>query len=314
MRIQKAVFGGLLAWVICSASGQAEQASISQGRGTTAVARLFECTGGRPTPVGRVTSSDGKTWTVPAENSFQDGPKAPDLYNQCSNVRPADLKDVELEKLPVRVVDGDGEIITAYLMADNYFELYINGQLVGVDAVPFTPFNSAVVRFKVKRPYTIAVKLVDWEENLGLGTEAGGGDFHPGDGGFIARFSDGTVTDASWRAQAFYIAPLSSPADVVERGNVHDTTQLGRVYPQAPAQAACGANCFAAHYPIPADWARPAFRDEGWPAAVLFTKEEMGLNNQAAFNSVAEAFGSAQVIWSLNLVYDNVVLTRKSVR
>jgi hypothetical protein len=38
------------------------------------------------------------------------------------------------------------------LVADNYFELYING-MIGVDATPFTPFNSHMVRFRVKRPY-----------------------------------------------------------------------------------------------------------------------------------------------------------------
>ena len=53
------------------------------------------------------------------------------------------------------------------MIADNYFELYINGRLIGVDATPFTPFNSHVVRFRVKRPYTIAVLAQDWEDKLG---------------------------------------------------------------------------------------------------------------------------------------------------
>jgi len=50
--------------------------------------------------------------------------------------------------------------------------------------------------------YTIAVKVIDWEENLGLGSENNRGKkFHPGDGGFIASFSDGTVTNDKWKAQ-----------------------------------------------------------------------------------------------------------------
>jgi hypothetical protein len=73
-------------------------------------------------------------------------------------------------------------------MADNYFQLFVNGRLVAVDSVPFTPFNSSVVRFRAKRPLTYAIKLVDWGGgNVGLGTESGGGPHHPGDGGFIAR-------------------------------------------------------------------------------------------------------------------------------
>jgi len=315
MNIRRAIIRGALAIASINMGIAADQASFSQGRGTTVVPKLYECMGGRPTPVGTVKSGDGRTWTVPAENNFQNGPRAPDFYNQCNNVRPAKLSDVAVDRLPVTEIDRDGEVVTGYLMADNYFELYINGRLVGVDAVPFTPFNSSVVRFRVKKPYTIAVKLVDWEENVALGSEAGGGGgFHPGDGGFIARFSDGTVTDASWKAQAFYIGPLASPSDVTERGNVHDTSKLQRTYPQAPAQAACADKCYMAHYPIAGDWASASFRDTDWPPAVLFTKAEMGLDNQAAYRFAPEAFGDAQVIWSMNLVYDNLVLARRTVR
>jgi hypothetical protein len=118
-------------------------------------------------------------------------------------------------------------------VGDNYFELYINGQLIGVDATPYTPFNSHVVRFRVKQPYTIAVLAQDWEDKLGLGMEVfQGNPWHSGDGGFVAKFSDGTVTDSTWKAQSFYIAPLQHPDDVVEYGNIHDTSHLGgRIHP-----------------------------------------------------------------------------------
>ena len=45
---------------------------------------------------------------------------------------------------------------------------------------------------------TYALKAVDWEERLGLGMETSrGNDWHAGDGGLLARFSDGTVTDST---------------------------------------------------------------------------------------------------------------------
>src|SRR5262249_3060212 len=162
--------------------------------------------------------------------------------------------------------------ITGYIVADNYFELYVNGKLVAVDAVPYTPFNSSIVKFKAKRPYTYAFKLVDWEEDLGLGTEIGvrDGPWYQGDGGLTARFSDGTVTDSSWKAQAFYIAPLASPDDVVEKGSVHHTAKLGRVHPHAP-KPGCQDKCYAIHYPIPGNWAAPSFDDARWPRAYEFT-------------------------------------------
>ncbi|MBF4317705.1 hypothetical protein EAY30_22735, partial [Vibrio anguillarum] len=130
--------------------------------------------------------------------------KAVDLYEECANITPESIADVDEDSVPVTIVDANGEEITGYIFADNYFELYINGQLVAVDTVPFTPFNSSIVKFKVNKPYTIAVKVIDWEENLGLGTEDNRGKaFHPGDGGFIASFSDGTVTSSDWQAQTF---------------------------------------------------------------------------------------------------------------
>jgi hypothetical protein len=291
--------------------------SVSQGRGQTVTASIFECPGGgliRPTGLGTVTASDGTKWTVPSVVEFQGGPRAPDLYNECNKVTPASSKDVRIDDVPVVTVDPDGEVITGYLIADNYFELYVNGKLVGVDATPFTPFNSSIVRFKVKRPITYAVKLVDWEENFGLGTERGRSPHHPGDGGFLARFSDGTVTDASWKAQSFYIAPLQSPDEVVEEGNIHATPTLKRTYPEAPDGAACGENCYAVHYQQPKDWSAKKFDDSNWPSAFEFTLAQMGAERLKAYTNFREAFGDAKVIWSNNLVFDNVVLVRKVVK
>lgn len=288
--------------------------SITHGRGKTTIANMFDCPGGsliRPAGFGTIVASDGTTWTVPAASEFQGGVRAPDLYNECAKVTPASLAEAKLDSLPIVTIDPDGEVITGYLIADNYFELYVNGKLVGVDAIPFTPFNSSVVRFKAKRPITYAVKLIDWEENLGLGTERGRSPHHPGDGGFLARFSDGTQTDSSWKAQSFYIAPLASPNDVVEKGNVHDTPTLKRTYPEAPDNADCGEQCYAVHYSQPKDWNAKAFDDKNWPNAFEFSLAQMGAERLKAYTNFKDAFGDAKVIWSNNLVYDNVVLVRK---
>ncbi len=191
-----------------AATGEVER-SVTQGRAQTVIPNLFRCTekvvNHRISAVGTITSTDGKVWTVPAETAFQTGAKGADLYNECNRVAPKSSKEVSDANVPVVVIDPDGEVVTGHIVVDNYFELYVNGKLIAVDAIPFTPFNSVIVKFKVKKPYTYALKLVDWEENLGLGTEVGTnfGNFHQGDGGFIARFSDGTVTDSSWKAQSF---------------------------------------------------------------------------------------------------------------
>jgi hypothetical protein len=219
---------------------------------------------------------------------------------------------------PIVEIDPDGEVITGYIVADNYFEVYVNGKLVAVDSAPFTPFNSAILRFKVKRPYTIAILGVDWEGRLGQGMELfpntpKGNPWHPGDGGLIAKFSDGTVTDSTWKAQSFYIAPLNSPDEVVEaRGNIHDTTPLGRVHPVAK-KPDCREKCYAVHYPIPANWQSPRFNDTLWPRAFEYTDTDIGVTNLPAYTRYPELFDGARWIWTVNLVFDNLVIVRKTV-
>ncbi len=291
---------------------------VTQGLAKTVVENLFKCgvevSNHRVSAVGTITATDGTVLTVPAETLYQNGPKLPDLFNECAKVTPKTLADMKVADVPIVEVDKDGEVVTGYIIADNYFELYVNGKLIGVDPIPFTPFNSQVVRFRAKKPYTYAFKLVDWEEKLGLGMEKmPQNDWHSGDGGIIAQFSDGTVTDSSWKAQSFYIAPLAQAEDVVEIGYTHDTSKLGRVHPIAKLPT-CKESCFAIHYPIPADWMAPGFDDSKWPRAYEYTDADVGVTSLTGYWSYPEAFLGARWMWTVNLVFDNLVLARKTVR
>src|SRR5215510_12605815 len=293
---------------------------VTQGLAKTISEDIAPCANARPglnvrkSPVGEITAPDGTTFTVPVANHFATAPKLPDLYNDCAGVTPKDMSEVDLNKVPIVELDSDGEVVTGFLVADNYFELYVNGRLIGVDAVPFTPFNSHVVRFRVKRPYTIAVLAQDWEDKLGLGMEVfQGNNWHSGDGGFVARFSDGTVTDSTWKAQSFYIAPLAHPDDVLEYGNIHDTSQLGRIHPLAKLPT-CREHCFAIHYPIPDGWMNRDFDDSKWPRAFEYLDQEVGIVAVPGYWRFPEAFMGSRWIWTINLVFDNTVLLRKTVR
>ena len=87
-----------------------------------------------------------------------------------------------------------------------------------------------MIRFKARRPVTLAFMAVDWEENLGLGSERNRGQSHfPGDAGIVAVVQDAagktvSLTDASWRAQTFYVAPLADRACLVENGALRDSS------------------------------------------------------------------------------------------
>ncbi len=282
--------------------------SISQGRATTTTTNLL-ATGDRVSGVGSITATDGTVWTVPAATQFATGTKAGDLYNSVTGVTPANITAAAttIANLPTVVVDADGEVITGYIFADNYFELYVNGTLVGVDPVPYTPFNSCVVKFKAKRPITYAIKLVDWEENLGLGTELNSGNaYHPGDGGLMASFSDGTVTNSNWKAQTFNIAPLDNPALVTDLANgTHDSSAVSTTHTLTET-------AYALHYTVPSDWTSKTFVDSGWPSATTYTEAVVGVDNKPAYTNFPAQFSAsgAQFIWSSNLVLDNEVIVR----
>jgi len=282
-------------------------ASFSQGLAKTTNPSLFECKGGRVTALGEIKSDDGKTWIVPSDVNTKLA-DATDIANGCNHVNLNSISDVDLDKVPVIEIDPDGVVITGYIFADNYFELYVNGKAVAKDAVPFTPFNSHVVRFKASYPMTYAIKVVDWEENLGLGTEENkGSSYHPGDAGIVMSFSDGTVTDESWKAQSFYIAPLAKKSDLVVEEvagkTVHSTAN-------ASTEPSCDDQCYAAHFAVPQNWFDVKLDDSTWPAAATFAEKEVGVDNKSEYTNFASEFRKAKFVWTSNLILDNEVILR----
>ena len=225
--------------------------SWTTGPAQTLDPSLYECQGSRArvSAVGRITSEDGQTWIVPAETHFESADKAADLFNQCSGVEHRSLADLDLGTIPL--MDAGGvEVFTAYVFADNYFELYVNGRLLAVDAVPFTPFNSSVIRFKANRPFSVAVMGVDWEENLGLGSESNRGGLpsrrrRPGCRDQGRRGKTVATTNSTWRAQTFYTAPLddrsclnsSACSTASVRGNSYSAAHSRRTARPARRQA-----------------------------------------------------------------------------
>lgn len=295
----------------------ADAASFSVGAADTVIESLIDCgRGSRVSGVGTITAEDGTVWTVPAETNFATGPKAADLFNECGGVELSSLEALDLGTVPVADAGGSEEF-TAYIFADNYFELYVNGTLVAIDPVVFTPFNSNVVRFKADRPVTLAIMGVDWEENLGLGSEAGrGASYHPGDAGIVANIQDASgevvkLTDDTWKAQTFYTAPLVDRSCLVEIENNRDSSAC------STKGSNDGSGYSAAHWPVPAGWETQGFDDSDWPDAVVFDNDTVGVDNKKSYTNFTSVFDTkgadAQFIWSSNLVLDNLVLLRTTI-
>lgn len=158
--------------------------------------------------------------------------------------------------------------------ADNWFAMFINGELVAVDSIKFTPHNVVSLDILPEYPMTIAIIAKD-NADLKTGMEYGD---HIGDGGFIVKFSDGTVSNAKWKAMNFFKGPLN-----------HDTKN-----PQV------------IHTPIPDGWWKVGFDDSKWPFATEYTEERV--NPKEPFYKVD--FSGAKWIWSEDLDLDNTVLFR----
>ncbi len=314
-------FSLLLLFPIFSTAQYLGTGSVTQGLATTTSGNLYSCTNGRIAALGTITATDNTVWTVPAVTNFNTNsfPFASNLYNECTGNLYANSSAAlaALNGSDIVTIDSNGEVITAYIFADNYFEMYINGVPVGKDNVPFTQFNSNIVRFKVNRPFTIAMLLVDWEERLGVGCETNGAfTYHCGDGGMVGVFKDASnniiaKTGSDWKAQTFYTAPIMNLTCPSEVG----TSRLSSNCSTADSNA--GTTYYGLHWARPTNWTQVSFDDSLWPAASLYANATIGVDNKPAYTNFTNIFddisNDAQFIWSKNVILDNEVIVRKTV-
>lgn len=170
------------------------------------------------------------------------------------------------------------DTVKANLYADNWFKLYINDNLVAVDSISFIPHNVVSVDILPEYPMTIAVMAKDnADKNTGLEYN----NTNLGDGGFILKFGDGTVTNASWKAKSYFHGPID--------GNLEDPKTK--------------------HEAIPDDWFSVAFDDKAWSNAVEHTEEAVGPKAPFYEND----FDGAKWIWTKDLALDNTVIFRTKV-
>lgn len=291
-------------------------ASLTQGAATVTTTNLFSA-GGRISPLGTITALDNTVWTVPADVNFSSSsfPNSSDLHNPHGNTYNNTSEALNaLDGSDIIEIDANGEVVTAFIFADNYFEMYINGVAVGKDLVPFTQFNSSIVRFKVNRPFSIAILAVDWEENSGLGTESNQGfAHHPGDGGLVAVFKDSNssiiaTTGSEWKAQTFYTAPIQDLSCPTESGTIRSSSSC------STSGTSDASSFYALHWPIPSDWTLASFDDSTWPSATTYTNATIGVDNKSAYTNFTDLFddsnNDAEFIWSTNVVLDNEVILR----
>jgi hypothetical protein len=167
------------------------------------------------------------------------------------------------------------DTIRATVYADNAFQLFINGELVAVDSIMFVPHNVIEVDILPAYPMTIAVMAIDNADPI-TGMEYANTSI--GDGGFILKLGDGTVTDASWKAKRIAWGPLG--------GDIQNP-RVERV-------------------PFPDGWSDEGFDDSEWHHATEYS--EATVDPKGPY--FEHDFDGACFIWSGDLKLDNVVLFR----
>jgi phosphatidylethanolamine-binding protein (PEBP) family uncharacterized protein len=192
---------------------------------------------------------------------------------------PSDLspKQPKPKSPPGLIKPSIADTMKLNVYADNWFMLYVNGRLVAVDPIQFTPHNVVSVDFLPEYPMTIAVLAKD-NADPRTGMEYG---TSIGDGGFCLKFADGTVTNATWKAKNFFHGPING-----------DTAN-----PQVKQE------------PLPANWWAVDFDDSTWKNAKEYTVEEVDPKQPYFEND----FEGAKFIWTDDIALDNTVIFRTKI-
>ncbi len=161
--------------------------------------------------------------------------------------------------------------------ADNWCMVYINGKLAATDQIEFLPHNVVTVSVLPIYPLTIAVIARDnADPKTGMEYTS-----QIGDGGFILKLSDGTVTNAKWKVKTLFKGPLN-----------RDTKN-----PKVEYTA------------VPANWFTPDFDDSSWHNATEYPSTRVRPDGDySSFD-----FTNASFIWSDDLDLDNTVIFRYTV-
>jgi hypothetical protein len=189
-------------------------------------------------------------------------------------------------------VDSDDAYL-AEVWADNWFAMYVDGEMVGEDSVPITTersFNAETFSFDATPPFVLAAVVKDFKEN-DTGLEyIGEGNQQMGDGGFVAQLwlddAIAAVTNADWRCLVTHIAPTN---------------------PDCEDDADPNATCLSETVDEPDGWMTSDFDDSAWPAATEYTAAQV--DPKDGYDEVSWD-DLAKLIWTSDLETHNTLLCR----
>ena len=194
--------------------------------------------------------------------------------------------------------DGSAASYAIDVWADNWMEVFVNGQSIGQDSTPFNTersFNAERFTFSASAPFTLAIMARDYfETDSGL-EYIGEPNQQRGDGGVIAQVTNldtGEVvasTDSSWKLLVIHRAPLNESC--VKDANPDET-------------------CESEISDAPSGWSGADFDDAGWSTPTVWSEAEVSPKD--GYTQV-DWDAAAKLIWGTDLHVDNTVLLRTSV-
>ncbi|MEM9516180.1 MAG: PEBP family protein [Actinomycetota bacterium] len=248
-------------------------------------------------------NDDSPTTTPTASNSTAAPAATPDTTPESTEATPESITTVQATD-GVDVTEGAagqaGETRTfvAEVWADNWFALYVDGELVGQDSVPITTersFNAETISFEASDPFTVAIEAKDFiETDSGL-EYIGQPNQQIGDGGIIVQITDTSTgevvaaSDGDWVALAIHQAPLN---------------------PECVRSGSPDTECEGAIVDAPIGWTEAGFDDSAWSAATVWS--ESAVSPKDGYDEI-DWDAAAQLIWGADLEIDNTVLLRTTV-
>ena len=222
------------------------------------------------------------------------------------------------------------ETVTGTFYVNNNFTFYINGELIAQDPVVTLPHNAYSVNFTIPRnqDVTYGITGIDWADvNTGLEFN----DQCLGSGVLRAVFSNGVVTNSSWKCWTSLYGPVNWQTCYA----TDDRNGSVKVLPLCNQQDVPPfTGCRTYSREVPQDWNLPTFDDSNWESSIEFdeTMTIWGLRPAGCEvpNTVVSSeldpngdnmtcpewvdWGTSRFIWREDLALDNTIHCRYTVK
>ena len=224
----------------------------------------------------------------------------------------------------------DVEVVTGTIYVNNNFTFYINGELIAQDPVVTIPHNAYNVSFTIPRnqDVTYGITGIDLADvNTGLEFN----DQCLGSGVLRAVFSNGVVTNSSWKCWTSLYGPVNWQTCYA----TDDRNGSVKVLPlcnQPGVPPFTGCRTYSRE--VPQDWNLPAFDDSNWENSIEYDETMTIWGLRPAGCEVPNTVVSSQLdpngdnmtcpewvdwdtsrfIWREDLALDNTIHCRYTVR